>query len=144
MSPATQVQPYLMFRGRCEEALAFYEQAVGATLEYLIRFDQSPDPVPDGMLQPGYEHKVMHCAFTVGGSTLLASDGCGTEPPMAGVSLALQVATEQEATRAFHALAEGGQVTMPLGKTFWSPCFGMLVDKFGLGWMVNVHVPPAA
>ena len=144
MSTAPHVQPYLMFGGRCQEALDFYARAVGARVQQLMRFDESPDPVPEGMLRPGFEHKVMHCAFTVGGSTLLASDGCGTEPPMAGFSLALQVATEEEATRAFDALAEGGQATMPLGKTFWSPCFGMLVDKFGLGWMVNVEAPPSA
>ena len=140
----TEVQPYVFFRGRCQEAIDFYAEAVGARPEQVMRFDESPDPVPEGMLQPGYEHKVMHAAVRIDNTTLLMSDGCGTEPPAAGFSLALQVATEAEADRAFAALAEGGQVTMPLGKTFWSPKFGMLTDRFGIGWMVNVAVPPDA
>lgn len=132
------VQPYLFFGGRCQEALEFYQSALGAEIEMLMRFRESPDPVPEGMLAPGFEDKVMHAAFRIGGSTLMASDGCGDRVKIEGVSLSLAVATEAEADRYFHALAEGGEVTMPLDKTFWSPRFGMVTDRFGVGWMINV------
>jgi PhnB protein len=134
----THIQPYLFFGGRCEEALEFYRRAIGAEIDAVMRFSESPDPTPPDMLQPGFEHKVMHASFRVGGSTVLASDGCSAESSFSGFSLALQVSTEAEADRAFAALAEGGQVQMPLGKTFWSPRFGMLTDRFGIGWMVNL------
>ena len=133
------VQPYLFFGGRYEEALEFYGRAIGAKVEMVMRFDESPDPVPPGMLKPGFETKVMHSSFRVGDSVLMASDGTGQEAPFAGFTLSLNVATEAEADRAFAALADGGQVVMPLGKTFWSPRFGMVNDRFGLRWMV--HVP---
>lgn len=120
------VQPYLFFGGRCQEALEFYQSALGAEIEMLMRFRESPDPVPEGMLAPGFEDKVMHAAFRIGGSTLMASDGCGGQVKIEGVSLSLA------------ALAEGGEVTMPLDKTFWSPRFGMVTDRFGVGWMINV------
>lgn len=132
------VQPYLFFGGRCQEALEFYQSALGAEIEMLMRFRESPDPRPEGMLAPGFEDKVMHASFRVGGSTLMASDGCGGQVKIEGVSLSLAVATEVEAERYFHALAEGGEVTMPLDKTFWSPRFGMVNDRFGVGWMINV------
>ncbi|MCC6676031.1 MAG: VOC family protein [Phycisphaerales bacterium] len=135
------VEPYLMFGGRCEEALAFYKTAVGAKVERVMKFSESPDPMPPGVLAPGFEHKVMHSSFKVGGSTVMASDGCGPGSKFEGFSLSLSVATEAEADKAFNALAAGGKVTMPLGKTFWSPRFGMLTDKFGVAWMVIV---PAA
>lgn len=90
------------------------------------------------MLAPGFENKVMHATFRVGGSTLMASDGCAEGSKFDGFSLSLAVPTEAEAARAFAALADGGQTKMPLTKTFWSPCFGMLTDRFGLGWMVSV------
>lgn len=138
---ACLVQPYVFFQGRCEEAIGFYAAAIGAQVEQLMRFDESPDPVPEGLLQPGHEHKVMHAAVRIGHSVVLMSDGCGTEPPAAGFSLALQVPTKEAAERAFHALAEGGTVVMPLGPTFWSPCYGMLTDRFGIGWMVNTLEP---
>lgn len=139
---SNQVQPYLFFGGRCEEALEFYQRAVGAKVEMMMRFDESPDPPPPGMVPPGYEKKVMHAAVRIGASTVLASDGCEPGAAFKGFSLALQVVDEAEANRAFAALAVGGQVQMPLGKTFWSPCYGMLVDRFGIGWMVNVLVEP--
>lgn len=132
------IQPYLFFGGRCEEALEFYRTALGAQVELLMHYKDSPEPMPPGRLAPGYENKVMHATFRIGESTLMAADGCGEAPHFAGFSLSLTVPTEAEAGRVFAALAAGGQVTMPLTKTFWSPCFGMLTDRFGLGWMVSV------
>jgi PhnB protein len=134
----TIVQPYLFFGGRCEEALEFYRTALGAQVDMLTRFKDSPEPMPADTASPGSENKVMHASFKIGGSTLMASDGCEGEPTFAGFSLSLTVPGEAEAARVFNALAEGGRVKMPLGKTFWSPCFGMLTDRFGIGWMVSV------
>ena len=133
------VQPYLFFGGRCEEALEFYRTAIGAEVQMLLRYKESPEPTPPGMLPAGYEEKVMHSAFRVGETTLMASDGCGESPVFGGFSLSLTVRTPEEADRAFAALAEGGEVRMPLGKTFWSPRFGMVQDKFGLGWMISLE-----
>jgi uncharacterized glyoxalase superfamily protein PhnB len=135
------VQPYLFFAGRCEEALEFYKTALHAKISMLMRFDESPDPVPSGMLQPGFESKIMHSTFHVGGMTLMASDGCDDKSRHDGFRLALSVADEAGADRVFHALAEGGKVDMPLTKTFWSPRYGMVTDKFGIGWMVMVPGP---
>jgi PhnB protein len=135
---STVIQPYLIFGGRCQEALEFYKAALGAQVDLLMLHKDSPEPPPPGMLKPGFENKVMHTTFRVGGSTLMASDGCGEETSFTGFSLSLAVPTEAEADRAFAALAEGGQVKMPLAKTFWSPRFGMLTDRFGIGWMVTV------
>ena len=103
-----------------------------------MRYNESPEPQPPGMLPAGFESKVMHATFRVGDSTLMASDGCEVGASFGGFSLSLAVATTAEANRAFAALAAGGQVRMPLTKTFWSPCFGMVTDRFGLGWMVTV------
>ena len=134
------VQPYLFFNGNCEQAVEFYRRAIGAEVEMMMRFKDSPEPMPPGMLAPGYESKIMHSSFRVGQTTVMASDGCGTENvSFQGFSLSLSVATEAEADRYFNALADGGKVTMPLNKTFWSPRFGMLEDKFGIGWMVSVY-----
>ena len=131
------VQPYLNFEGRCEEALAFYRQALGAEQVMLMRFKDAPDPA---MAQSEQPEKVMHAAFRVGGSMLLASDGgCQGRPNFAGMSLTLTVANEAEAERTFKALADGGQVQMPLAKTFYSPSFGMVADRFGVPWMVYVE-----
>jgi len=133
------VQPYLFFNGRCEEAIGFYRQALGAEVELKMRFDESPEPHSPGMVPPGFEKKIMHCTFRIGGSTLMASDGCAAdELKFEGFSLSLTVADEAEANRAFAALAAGGQVRMPLTKTFWSPCFGMVQDRFGISWMISV------
>ncbi len=134
----SMVQAYLFFGGRCEDALTFYREAIGAEVDLLMRFDESPDPVPAGMLQPGFERKVMHSAFRVGGTTIMASDGCDEGSGFSGFSLSLAVASEDEADRAFAALAEGGTITMPMGKTFWSPRYGMLTDRFGISWMIGV------
>ncbi|OQW41721.1 MAG: hypothetical protein A4S08_02445 [Proteobacteria bacterium SG_bin4] len=132
------IQPYLMFGGRCEEALEFYRTALGAQIDMLMRFQESPDPPPPGMLPPGFENKIMHASFRIAGNVLMASDGCEVGPQFKGFSLSISVATEAEAKRYFAALSDGGQVQMPLAKTFWSPKFGMLTDRFGISWMVNV------
>lgn len=134
----TLVQPYLFFGGRCDEALEFYRTALGAKVDFIMRYNESPEPMPPGRLPPGFEKKVMHATFHIAGSTLMASDGCETVAKFEGFSISLAVPTEAEAKRAFDALAVGGQVGMPLTKTFWSPCFGMVTDRFGLGWMVSV------
>ena len=132
-----QVQPYLFFDGRCEEALEFYRSALGAEVEMLMRFKDSPEPPPPGMVPPGSENKVMHSSFRIGDATVMASDGrCTGQPSFQGFSLSLTVADEAEAERLFAALADGGQVQMPLSKTFFSPRFGMVADRFGVSWMV--------
>ena len=133
------IQPYLMFNGRCEEAIEFYRKALNAEVEFSILFKESPEPPPPGMVPPGFENKIMHCSFRIGATTLMASDGCTTgQPKFEGFSLSIAVPNEAEADRAFTALAEGGKVGMPLGKTFWSPRFGMVEDRFGVSWMVSV------
>ena len=103
-----------------------------------MRYTDSPEPQPPGMLPPGFENKIMHATFRVGETILMASDGCEEGLSFDGFSLSLTVPTETEADRAFAALADGGQVRMPLTKTFWSPRFGMVTDRFGMGWMVSV------
>jgi PhnB protein len=133
------VQSYLFFNGNCEQAVEFYRKALGAEMEMMIRFKESPEPPPPGMMPPNWGDKIMHTSFRVGQTTVMGSDGCGPEAKgFHGFSLSLSVATEAEADRYFNALAAGGKVTMPLNKTFWSPRFGMLEDRFGIGWMVSV------
>ncbi|MXS82947.1 VOC family protein [Nitrosomonas oligotropha] len=132
------IQPYLMFGGRCEEALEFYRSALGAQVDMLMRFSESPDPTPPGMLPPGFENKIMHASFRIAGNVIMASDGCEVGTQFKGFSLSISVTTEAEADRYFAALSDGGQVQMPLTKTFWSPRFGMLTDRFGIAWMINV------
>lgn len=134
----TAITPYLFFAGRCEEALDFYREALGARIEMIMRFNESPEPTPPGMLQAGFENKVMHASVCVGDVRLMASDGCDDKSKFDGFRLALEVPTEAEAHKKFDALAEGGSIQMPLCKTFWSPCFGMVTDKFHVGWMVMV------
>jgi len=141
--PNTLVQPYLFFGGRCEEALEFYRNVLGAQVDMLMHYKDSPEPPPPGVLQPGFKNKVMHSTFRIGGSTLMASDGCQEGSSFSGFSLTFSVPTEAEADRIFAALADGGQVKMPLAKTFWSPRFGMLTDRFGIGWMVIVVAEPS-
>lgn len=137
------ISPYLFFGGSCEEALEFYRTAINAEVSMVIRFKDSPEPAPPGMLSAGWETKVMHSSFKVGNTEVMVSDGCGGSDAKGfeGFSLNLSVLDETEAKRAFAALSEGGSVQMPLDKTFWSPCFGMLTDRFGLGWMVIVPPP---
>lgn len=136
MPTATQVQPYLFFEGRCEEALEFYRRTLGAEVLALMRSKDSPDPA---MAIPGAADKVIHAMFRVGETTLLASDGrCQGPPSFQGFALSLTVSSETEAGRLFAALGEGGRVLMPLMKTFFSPSFGMLADRFGVSWMIYV------
>jgi PhnB protein len=132
------IEPYLFFKGRCEEAIQFYQKALGAEVQMMMRFKESPEPPPPGMTPPGWENKIMHASLRIGETVVMASDGCGESEAFQGFSLSITVPAEADADRVFAALAEGGQVTMPLGKTFWSPRFGMLQDKFGVGWMVGV------
>lgn len=139
---STTITPYLFFSGRCEEALAFYAKALGAEVEMKMLFNESPEPPPPGMLQAGFEDKVMHASVHVRGARFMASDGCDDKSRFDGFRLALSVPTEAEAHRAFDALAEGGSVQMPLCKTFWSPCYGMVTDRFNVGWMVMVPGEP--
>ena len=129
-----QVQPYLFFEGRCEEALEFYREALGAEVTMLMRYKESPEPAA---CAPGAENKVMHAAVRIGDTTMFASDGrCLGEPNFQGFSLSITVSTEAEAERLFAALSQGGQVQMPMTKTFYSPRFGMATDRFGVMWMV--------
>jgi PhnB protein len=134
-----QAQPYLFFDGRCEEALDFYRDALGAKMEMMMRFKDAPQPHQPGMCPPGSENKVMHASFRIGETTLMASDGrCQGKPSFQGFALSLNAADDAEADRLFTTLADGGQVQMPLAKTFFSPRFGMVADRFGVGWMVIV------
>jgi len=134
-----QVQPYLFFDGRCEEAVGFYRKALGAEVTMLMRFKDSPEPPQPGMVPPGAENKVMHASFRIGDTTVMASDGrCLGRPSFQGFSLSLTASNETEADRLFAALGDGGQVQMPLTKTFFSPRFGMVADRFGVSWMIVV------
>ena len=134
------VQAYLFFNGRCEEAIEFYKKALAAEVDMLLRFKESPEPHQPGMVPPGSENKVMHASFRVGATQIRASDGrCTGKTNFEGFALSLTVKTEAEADKAFKALADGGKIEMPLGKTFFSPRFGMVVDRFGVLWMVIVQ-----
>jgi len=136
------LQTYLNFEGRCEEALEFYKRALGAEIQMLMRQKESPEPPKSGTLPPGTGNKVMHSAFRIGQTTLMATDGyCSGKTLFQGFSLSLQPRDEAEANRLFAALSDGGKVTMPLGKTFFAPCFGMVTDRFGVSWMVAVMQP---
>ena len=138
------IQPYLFFNGTCEQAVAFYQKALGAQVQFTMRYNESPDAPPPGMVPPGWDNKIMHTSFRIGETTVMASDGCSADKAsFDSFSLSLSVGTEAEADRAFAALADGGQVKMPLTKTFWSPRFGMLKDRFGVNWMISVpgHAP---
>ena len=133
------VRAYIFFNGSCEQAVEFYRQALGAEVEMMMRFKDSPEPHPPGMVPPGFENKIMHTSFRIGETTIMASDGCSAEKAnFEGFSLSLSVPSEAETDRVFAALAAGGQVRMPLVKTFWSPRFGMVQDRFGVCWMVAV------
>ena len=138
------VQPYLNFDGRCEEAINFYKTALGAESIMLMRYSETPDPTPPGMVAPGSENKVCHASLRIGESVLMASDGgCRGKAGFQGITLNLSVASEAEADRRFAALAEGGKVQMPLMKTFFSPRFGMVEDRFGVSWMIYLPSPRA-
>ncbi len=141
-TPASSIQPYLFFDGKCDEALAFYKETLGAEVVMLMRFKDSPEPQGGGGCAPGSGDKVMHATLRIGNTILLASDGrCTGHPRFEGISLSLTVPNEAEAERSFAALSKGGQVQMPMTKTFFSPRFGMVADRFGVSWMV--YVAPA-
>jgi PhnB protein len=130
------IQPYLFFEGRAEEAFALYKKVLGAEIEMLMRYQDSPDK--SGPM-PADQTKVMHASLRIGGATLMASDGhVSGKPNFQGFSLAVTAKDEADAKRMFEGLAAGGEVRMPLTKTFFSPAFGMLADKFGVGWMIMV------
>jgi PhnB protein len=130
-----QVQPYLFFDGRTEEALEFYRARLGAEVQMLMRFKECPDSMPN----PPPGDKVMHSSFRIGDTMVMASDGnCAGRPAFQGFSLSISAPDEAAAKRLFASLSEGGQVQMPLAKTFFSPAFGMVADRFGVSWMVVV------
>ena len=134
-----KIEPYLFFDGRCEEALDFYKSALGAKVEVMMRFKDSPEPPQPGMCKPGSEDKIMHASFRVGDTTLMASDGrCEGKPSFQGISLSVTAKDDGEAERFFTALGTGGQEQMPLTKTFFSSRFGIVADRFGVSWMVVV------
>jgi PhnB protein len=132
-----QVEPYLFFDGRCEEALEFYKKAIGAEVVAMMRFKESPDP---SMVHGGQDaNKILHALFRVGESTIMASDGRNQgKPNFQGFGLSISVKTEADTKKLFNALAEGGRVELPLTKTFFSPSFGMVADRFGIMWMLIV------
>ena len=134
-----QVQPYLFFDGRCEEAIEFYKKALGAEVMMLLRFKESPEPPEASMVPAGSEDKVMHACLRIGDTAVMASDGrCLGRPSFQGFSLSVTARDQAEADRLFAALGDGGKVQMPLAKTFFSPRFGMVADRFGVSWMVVV------
>ncbi|MGC9942247.1 MAG: VOC family protein [Verrucomicrobiota bacterium] len=132
------VQPYLIFNGRCEEAIEFYRKALGAEVAMLLHFKDAPDPA---MRPPGSENKVMHASLSVGDAVILASDGgqCSGQTAFTGFSLSLTAKDVADANRFFTALSDGGKVQMPQAKTFFSPSFGIVIDRFGVSWMVYVR-----
>ena len=139
-----RVEPYLMFGGRADEAIAFYQQAIGAKVAMVLRFDESPDKDHPMPLPPNWGQKAMHCGMTVGDPLVMLSDGMSKEAVnYSGVTLSITADTEAQAKKMFDALAKGGNVFMPMGKTFWSPCFGMCSDQFGVSWMVGIDGPQA-
>jgi PhnB protein len=135
----SMIQPYLFFEGRTEEAIEFYRRTLGATVNMQLRFKESPEPPPPGCMPADMENKIMHAQIQIGETVVLMSDGhCSGKPSFQGFALSQTVGTSAEADKAFNALAEGGQVQAPLTKTFFSPRFGMVTDRFGVMWMVYV------
>ena len=129
------VMPYLFLDGRCDAALSFYKSELGAEILFLQRFKDAPAQEGEPMGPP---EGVMHASFKIGASTLMASDGSGANKELSGFCLSLSVKDVAEGERIFGKLAEGGNITMPFGKTFWTEGFGMVTDRFGVPWMVNV------
>ena len=135
-----RIEPYVIFDGRCEEAIEFYKKQLGAKVNMLSRFKDNPQPPEPGKMTPGTENKVMHGSLQIGDSTVLMSDGhCQNQPKFDGFALKLHAANDAEAERLFEALSSGGKVTMPMNKTFYASSFGMLTDRFGVMWMVIVQ-----
>lgn len=143
-----RIEPYVFFDGRCDEAIDFYRAALGAETLMLLRYsdapaDDGPPPEGCGPMPPGSSDKVMHAALRIGETTLMLSDGmCGGQPKFEGMSLSLTVADDAEAARVFAALADGGQVQVPLAPSFFASSFGMLADRFGVNWMVVAQASP--
>lgn len=135
-----KVQPYLSFDGRCEEAVEFYRSALGAEVVMLMRFKDMPDPAERRKIPHGTENKVMHACFRIGETEVMASDGQSSgQPSFKGITLSIAVGNDAEADRVFANLADGGQVQVPLTKTFFSSRFGILADRFGVPWMIVVQ-----
>jgi PhnB protein len=133
-----KIEPYLFFEGRCDEAIEFYRDALAAEVTALMRYKDNPDRDSS---RPGTEDKIMHANLRIGETTVMVSDGlCSGHPNFQGFSLTLSLASEAQASRMFQALAEGGKIRMPLAQTFYSPLFGMVVDRFGVQWMILVTV----
>lgn len=139
-----KVESYLFFDGRCEEALEFYRGALGAKVDFLMRYKESPEPVPPGKIPPGYENKVMHARMLIGDTRVMAADDCQGHQHFEGFSLCVEPPDPTQAKKQFDALADEGKVVMPLAKTFYSPCFGMVTDRFGILWMIMVEEKPGA
>lgn len=136
------IQPYLFFNGRCEEALEFYRKALGGETGMVMRYKDSPEAPPPGAVPPGFETKIMHASFRIGQTMVMASDGCsGEQAKYEGFSLSLSVSSDKEAEKCFKELAKGGRVETPLTKTFFASSFGMVVDRFGICWMVLRMAP---
>lgn len=134
-----KIESYLFFDGRCEEAIEFYQRTLGAEVQMMMRFKESPEPPQPGMCPPHSEDKIMHATIRIGETSVMLSDGrCSGKPDFQGFALSITAPTEAEADRLFNALADGGQVHMPLAKTFFSPRFGMTADRFGVCWMIMV------
>lgn len=134
-----KIESYLFFDGRCEEAIEFYQRTLGAEVQMMMRFKESPEPPQPGMCPPNSENKIMHATIRIGETSVMLSDGrCSGKPDFQGFALSITVPTETEADRLFNALSDGGQVHMPLAKTFFSPRFGMTADRFGVCWMIMV------
>ena len=134
------VTPYLFFDGRCEEAIEFYKKTLGAEVGMMMRFKEAPEPHQPGMCPPGSENKIMHASLRIDGASIMASDGRAQgNPKFEGFALSISPKDEADAERVFKALADGGQVQMPLGKTFFAKSFGMVADRFGVGWMIIVE-----
>jgi PhnB protein len=135
------IEPYLFFAGRCEEALDFYTKVLGAKVDMKMRFNESPEPLDPVMVMPGWESKIMHASFQIGDTRVMASDGHSKQDPkFSGFGLSINLKDTVQADKYFAALSDGGEVRMPMAKTFFSPRFGMVVDRFGVLWMIHVYL----
>ena len=127
---------YLFLNGRCEEAIEFYKSTLGAEVEMLMRFKDSPDPE---QCPPGQEEMIMHATLKAYGSDLMMSDGMGDAPPaFQGFAISIPADSEEAGEQVFNALADGGRIDMPYEQTFWAKRFGYVTDRFGVNWMVSV------
>lgn len=137
------IQPYLFFRGRCEEAIDFYKTALGAKVGMMMRFKDNPDRPPPDVVPPALDDKIMHASIEIDGATIMMSDGMKEGGPAFGsMSLSLTVQNPQDVDRHFNALSQGGEVEMPLSKPFFAERFGAVKDKFGVSWMIIAEAKP--